>query len=114
MNASFVRIKMILELSAKAVLHMYNGEIENTLKNEKKEKCWTEIGGSIKRGIIYKPNWRRFENSFIFTTIDMDGSLSTPTIFIAHSSLSINLESRLKLSSTLTIRPPMWFPSSWK
>jgi hypothetical protein len=39
MNASFVRIKMILELSDKAVLHMYNGEIENTLKNEKKEKC---------------------------------------------------------------------------
>jgi hypothetical protein len=50
MNASFVRITMILELSAKAVLHMYNGEIE---------KCWNEIGGSIKRGNIYKPNWRR-------------------------------------------------------
>jgi hypothetical protein len=53
-----------LELSDKAVLHMYNGEIENTLKNEKKEKCWTEIGGSIKRGNIYKPNWRRIWKFF--------------------------------------------------
>jgi hypothetical protein len=38
MNASFVRITMILELSAKAVLHMYNGEIENTLKKNVEPK----------------------------------------------------------------------------
>jgi hypothetical protein len=108
MNASFVRITMILELSAKAVLHMYNGEIENTLKkNVEPKSVVLQKGGTYINQIDVV-----FENSFIITTIDMDGSLSTPTIFIAHSSLSINLESRLKLSSTLTIRPPMWFPSS--